>query len=953
MVALKSWQASIPGKEQQQLLQRRILFTPAQRPVSSKMQLLQLEPLNELLPSDFAMRGSEEASRQDCVEQGSVRKMQHLPEDHREEEAWLVWEGPMRIGAGLQNLGNTCFLNSVLQCMTYTPPLAKFLRSGQHKVSCHVAGFCAVCALEAHVKQALSSTDKVISPQTLVKNLRCISRAFQPWRQEDAHEYMRYLVEALHKCLSNGITKSSYSDLNQSLVHRIFGGRLRSQVKCTNCYYCSDTFDPFLDLSLEIVNADSLPRALAHFTRKEIIDGDNKYHCEKCKQKVRATKCFTIDAAPNILTIQFKRFSNTGHFGGKINKKVDFGPTLDITPFLSKGQEVCKYKLYAVLVHSGGSTHSGHYYCFVRTSTDIWHILDDSRVKQVSEKTVLEQKAYMLFYVRNPTRKSMAKPPSTAAAFPSKSAPKDTLQVSQSAKIHVDQKLGSLAVKPDVGKRSTDSENLVNVQSVQCKEMQLATELTGAQASSTAEPKVDPRGVLKNNIGENGLNIGDMLQKKEATFHISSIVGKQLNSGAYILKDMQTHVKQTAYTGYAQAEKSGDLTNGSKQDILKISNPIGEENSLSSRTYRAAREPRLSPPGAGSLASQQQEKLMSTKTITAQECSEDERVEVARKDSRATESPIEHDGGKVCKRGSAKKKSTESRLYHLKLLQVMPRARNFFLSKALSIIKRRSTGADSGCHKVLHANGTAAGTTVNSTARNRKPKKRKLAGAELLSTSQKRLHVEDQERLEKHYAKLGADSAEEPNKQSSLDSFSTGAEAVRGTMSERHENAQLTGIVCLEEPKKVSMKLLKRTEATKLLSVADNVCNGYKPMVDLTNVYENPSLGKSNLNVPETTNGCARDDALGESVRISRTPKNELYGSEVPRWNEADGSKQSCWEIGNLLKKEHSIPRKAIDTWDEAYDRGKIKKVRKRVAPGSGFRQLENGNPFQTLVRAK
>ena len=39
-----------------------------------------------------------------------------------------------------------------------------------------------------------------------------------------------------------------------------------------------------------------------------------------------------------------------------------------------------RYSLYAVLVHSGWSTHSGHYYCFVRTTADTWHVLDDSRV---------------------------------------------------------------------------------------------------------------------------------------------------------------------------------------------------------------------------------------------------------------------------------------------------------------------------------------------------------------------------------------------------------------------------------------------------------------------------------------------------------------------------------------------------------------------------------------------
>lgn len=110
------------------------------------------------------------------------------------------------------------------------------------------------------------------------------------------------------------------------------------QVKCTACSHCSNTYDPFLDLSLEIVRADSVTKALARFTAVDVLDGDNKYKCPRCKKKVRALKNFTIDLVPNILTIQFKRFSSTGGQGGKIDKKVEFGTTLDLKPFVSNGQ---------------------------------------------------------------------------------------------------------------------------------------------------------------------------------------------------------------------------------------------------------------------------------------------------------------------------------------------------------------------------------------------------------------------------------------------------------------------------------------------------------------------------------------------------------------------------------------------------------------------------------------
>ncbi|OMO90917.1 Peptidase C19, ubiquitin carboxyl-terminal hydrolase 2 [Corchorus olitorius] len=317
-----------------------------------------------------------------------------------------------KIGAGLENLGNTCFLNSVLQCLTYTEPLVAYLQSGRHRNSCRIAGFCALCAMQKHVSRALESTGRSLAPSDLVSNLRCISRNFRNSRQEDAHEYMVNLLESMHKCcLPSGVPSESPSAYEKSLVHKIFGGRLRSQVKCMQCHSCSNKFDPFLDLSLEIVKADSLHKALKNFTAAELLDGgERQYQCERCKQKVKAIKQLTVSKAPHVLTIHLKRF-RAHDFGQKIDRKIEFGPTLDMKPFVSGSNEGdLKYTLYGVLVHYGWSTHSGHYYCFVRTSSGMWYSLDDNRVVQVSEKTVLDQKAYMLFYVRDRRNPAPRKP---------------------------------------------------------------------------------------------------------------------------------------------------------------------------------------------------------------------------------------------------------------------------------------------------------------------------------------------------------------------------------------------------------------------------------------------------------------------------------------------------------------------------------------------------------------
>ena len=113
------------------------------------------------------------------------------------------------------------------------------------------------------------------------------------------------------------------------------GSFMPFQVECQQCSYCSNKFDPFLDLSLEIAKADTLPVALRNFTAAEVLDGGEKqYQCQRCKQKVRAKKRLTVHKAPHVLTIHLKRF-HAHDPGRKVDKKVIFDRSLDIKPFVS------------------------------------------------------------------------------------------------------------------------------------------------------------------------------------------------------------------------------------------------------------------------------------------------------------------------------------------------------------------------------------------------------------------------------------------------------------------------------------------------------------------------------------------------------------------------------------------------------------------------------------------
>ena len=239
----------------------------------------------------------------------------------------------------------------------------------------------------------------------------------------------------------------------------LFRGTVESKVICDSCKASSSTHDPIEDIGLDVTlpaagmeqsshrsataassssRANSpIPPALAdvqsalqRFARAEALDAG--YKCEKCGKLGKATKQSRLASIPPILTLQLKRFRygervgtaaanqrprrsevsqlNDSYFyssgksgSAKIEGPVKFDTIFDLKPYLTpKLQEehasmFCR--LFAVIVHAGKNSHSGHYIAYVRNvSKNEWWKMDDGRVTPVSEREVKQAEAYMLFY---------------------------------------------------------------------------------------------------------------------------------------------------------------------------------------------------------------------------------------------------------------------------------------------------------------------------------------------------------------------------------------------------------------------------------------------------------------------------------------------------------------------------------------------------------------------------
>lgn len=104
---------------------------------------------------------------------------------------------------------------------------------------------------------------------------------------------------------------------------------------------------------------------------------------DSCDDKVTARKKLTIYKAPKTLTVHLKRFSfQDGHIS-KVDKMITYKEQLDIRPYMTEGQEKNVsgvYNLLAIVVHSGATTHSGHYVAYIKSSNGLWYCMNDTSV---------------------------------------------------------------------------------------------------------------------------------------------------------------------------------------------------------------------------------------------------------------------------------------------------------------------------------------------------------------------------------------------------------------------------------------------------------------------------------------------------------------------------------------------------------------------------------------------
>ncbi|TPX43046.1 hypothetical protein SeMB42_g04876 [Synchytrium endobioticum] len=331
----------------------------------------------------------------------------YVPQGPAEE---MKWESSSSFAsAGLKNLGNTCFMNSVIQCLSGTLPLATFFNGGKYRKHMNREN---TLGTKGHVTDQFatlirtlwSQEEMVVAPTKFKETVGTYAPQFRGNEQQDAQEFLAFLLDALHEDLNDARSRRRlqpvdndddtellpddvassrswhrYQQLNKSYIVDLFQGQLRSRLECLTCHKTSTTFDSIMYLSLPIPTAKrnahlSLDDCLAKFHEEEVLQGSDAW-----------------------------RFYFQGHFRNKIETVVDF-PLRDLDlarsiPRIQTRSDQPVYNLYAVANHFGG-LNGGHYTAMVRNGyRGEWYSFDDARVSRCDSRVVKSKAAYILFYV--------------------------------------------------------------------------------------------------------------------------------------------------------------------------------------------------------------------------------------------------------------------------------------------------------------------------------------------------------------------------------------------------------------------------------------------------------------------------------------------------------------------------------------------------------------------------
>lgn len=337
---------------------------------------------------------------------------------------------------GLRNLGNTCYMNSLLTQLYMNPGFRAFMLN------------CTAPTTGASSTKLLSETQKLFAymqngyfksadASEFTCNIRTLDDdSIDVREQMDVDEFSNTLFMRWEEQMPSAEAKREF--------RAFYTGITVQQIKSKECEHVSERDDTCLAIQCDVQGKTNLYESLQSFIEGDVMEGDNKYKCEPCGKLVDAVKRTCLKDIPDHLMLQLKRFEfDLGTLQrSKINDLFEFPMSIDMSKYTfehladpEKHIPEDMFDLVGVVVHKGQADH-GHYISYIRVRPTppegpAWLQFDDADVTRFSPADIGENcyggfssgkdgglltfqqspksyNGYMLFYQRTSTIENRA-----------------------------------------------------------------------------------------------------------------------------------------------------------------------------------------------------------------------------------------------------------------------------------------------------------------------------------------------------------------------------------------------------------------------------------------------------------------------------------------------------------------------------------------------------------------
>ncbi|KAM5324798.1 ubiquitin carboxyl-terminal hydrolase 40 isoform 2-T3 [Glossophaga mutica] len=286
--------------------------------------------------------------------------------------------------SGIRNQGGTCYLNSLLQTLHFTPEFREALfslgpeelGSLEEKNNPDAKVRIIPLQLQRLFAQLLLLDQEAASTADLTDSFGWTSN--EEMRQHDVQELNRILFSALETSL--------VGTSGHDLINRLYHGTIVNQIVCKECKNVSEKQEDFLDLTVAVKNMSGLEDALWNmYVEEEVFDSDNLYHCGACDRLVEAAKSAKLHKLPPFLTVSLLRF-NFDFVKCERYKETScytFPLRINLKPFCEQSDLddlECMYDLFSVIIHEGGC-YGGHYHVYIKDVDHLgnWQLQEKSK----------------------------------------------------------------------------------------------------------------------------------------------------------------------------------------------------------------------------------------------------------------------------------------------------------------------------------------------------------------------------------------------------------------------------------------------------------------------------------------------------------------------------------------------------------------------------------------------